>query len=63
MRDIRTFIKLVDLNVPEYEHFDYYIEQYSKLERFKNIRSLIDLYKDFEDSVEDPYKYKLQKAD
>jgi len=63
MRDIRTFVKLVDLNVPEYEHFDYYIEQYSKLERFKNIYDLIELYNDFESSVEDPYKYKLQKGD
>lgn len=63
MRDIRTFVKLVDLNVPEYEHFDYYISQYSRLERFKKIYDLIELYKDFESGVEDPYKYKLQKAD
>ena len=63
MRDIRTFVKLVDLNVPEYEHFDYYIRQYSRLERFKNIYELIKLYEDFESTVEDPYKYKLEKAD
>jgi hypothetical protein len=63
MKDIRTFVKLVDLNVPEYGHFDYYIEQYSKLERYKKIYDLIELYKDFESGVEDPYKYKLQKAD
>ena len=44
MRDIRTFVKLFDLNVPDYEHFDYYIYQYSKLERWKDIYSMIDLY-------------------
>jgi hypothetical protein len=63
MRDIRTFVKLVDLNVPEYEHFDYYIEQYSKLERYKSIYDLIKLYEDFESKVDDPYRYKLQKGD
>lgn len=62
MRDIRTFVKLFDLNVPEYEHFDYYIEQYSKLEKFKHLSESIELYKDFENSVGDPYKYKLDKS-
>ena len=47
MRDIRTFVKLFDLNVPEYEHFDYYIEQYSKVERWKELPNKIALYKKF----------------
>ena len=34
MRDIRTFVKLFDLNVPDYEHFDYYIGQYSRLKKW-----------------------------
>lgn len=62
MRDTRTFVKLFDLNVPEYEHFDYYVEQYSRLPRWKDLKNKIKLYKDFESLVEDPYKYKLEKA-
>lgn len=62
MRDIRTFVKLFDLNVPEYEHFDYYIEQYSKLPRWSHLKEMIDIYLDFESKVEDPYKYKIDKS-
>lgn len=62
MRDIRTFVKLFDLNVPEYEHFDYYIDQYSKLPRWSHLKEMIDIYLDFESKVEDPYKYKIDKS-
>lgn len=62
MRDIRTFVKLFDLNVPEYEHFDYYIQQYSKLNRWRDIYKMIDLYNDFESSVDEPYQYKIYKS-
>jgi hypothetical protein len=62
MRDIRTFVKLFDLNIPDYEHFDYYIYQYSKLERWKDIYSMIDLYTDFENIVSDPFQYKIDKS-
>ena len=62
MRDIRTFVKLFDLNVPEYEHFDYYIEQYSKLPRWSHLKEMIDIYLDFESKVEDPYQYKIDKS-
>lgn len=62
MRDIRTFVKLFDLNVPEYEHFDYYIEQYSKLPRWSHLKEMIDIYLDFESKVENPYQYKIDKS-
>lgn len=62
MRDIRTFVKLFDLNVPEYEHFDYYVQQYSKIERWKDLSNKIELYNKFESIVEDPYKYKIDKS-
>lgn len=62
MRDIKTFVKLFDLNVPEFEHFDYYIHQYSKLERWKNLPELIRLYEIFEDEVDDAYQYKIDKS-
>ena len=62
MRDIRTFVKLFDLNVPEYEHFDYYISQYSKLERWKDLPNKIEIYKEFETIIENPYQYKIEKS-
>ena len=62
MRDIRTFVKLFDLNVPDYEHFEYYISQYSKLQRWKDIQKMIELYNDFESDVIDPYQYKIDKS-
>lgn len=62
MRDIRTFVKLFDLNVPEYEHFDYYVEQYSKLHRWSHLNDMINLYKEFENKVEDSYQYKIDKS-
>jgi hypothetical protein len=62
MKDIRTFIKLFDLNVPDFEHFDYYISQYSKLNKWSHLNNMIELYKDFESVVDDPYQYKIDKS-
>ena len=31
MKDIKSFCKLFDLNVPNFDEFDYYISQYKKL--------------------------------
>lgn len=62
MKDIKTFVKLFDLNVPEFNHFDYYISQYSRLDRFKDLKNKIELYLDFESLVDDPFLYKTEKA-
>lgn len=62
MRDVKGFCKLLDINVPSYEHFDYYINQLSKLERWKNLRDLIELYKDAEEKYGDLYEYRFKKA-
>ena len=62
MRDMKTFVKLFDLNVPEFEHFDYYILQYSKMNKWKNIYEMIKLYEDFEESCIDTYAYKVDKS-
>ena len=35
MNDVKGFCKLMDISVPDYEHFDYYIHQLSKTERKK----------------------------
>ena len=62
MRDVKGFCKLMDISVPEYEHFDYYIEQFSKLEKWKNIKELIKLYEEDEEKYGDLYEYRLKKS-
>ena len=62
MRDVKGFCKLMDISVPEYEHFDYYIEQFSKLEKWKNIKELIKLYEEAEEKYGDLYEYRLKKS-
>ena len=62
MRDVKGFCKLLVLSVPDYAHFDYYIDQLSKLERWKNIKDLIKLYEDAEEKYGDLYEYRFKKA-
>lgn len=60
MRDVKGFCKLMDISVPEYEHFDYYIEQFSKLEKWKNIKELIKLYEEAEEKYGNLYQYRIE---
>lgn len=62
MRDIKGFCKLFDLGVPDYNHFDYYIEQLSKLDKWKNLKDLIKLYEDAEDKLGDLFEYRIKKS-
>ena len=62
MRDIKGFCKLLDISVPDYEHFDYYIEQFSKLEKWKNIKDLIKLYEEAEEKYGDLYEFRINKS-
>lgn len=63
MKDIKGFIKLFDLNVPNIEHFDYYIDQLSKIQKFKNIKELISLYEKAELELGvDLYEYRFKKS-
>ena len=62
MRDVKGFCKLMDISVPEYEHFDYYIDQFSKLEKWKNIKELIRLYEEAEEKYGDLYEYRIEKS-
>lgn len=62
MKDKKGFCKLFGINIPDYDHFDYYIEQYSKTEKFKNIYKLIELYKKGEEEVGDLYNYRMKKS-
>jgi hypothetical protein len=59
---MKDFIKLFDLNIPNYEYFDYYIDQLSKSERFKDIKSNLKLYLDIKDNIEDFYELKMSKS-
>lgn len=63
MKDIKSFCKLFDLNVPSYLDFDYYKNLYSRLDRWKDMDELISLYKEAEEQIEDIYKYRLEKTE
>lgn len=62
MNDIKGFSKLFGINIPTEEHFDYYIKQYSKTEKFKNIYKLIELYENGEEEVGNLYNYRMKKS-
>lgn len=63
MKDIKSFCKLFDLNVPSYSDFDYYKNLYARLDRWKNMDELISLYEKAEEQIEDIYKYRLEKTE
>ena len=62
MKDNKDFIKLFDLNIPVMEHFDYYIDQLSKTEKFKDIRTLISLFEEVDVNMDDVYDFKIKKS-
>lgn len=62
MRDVKGFCKTMDITVPDLEHFDYYIEQLSKTNRWKNIRNLIKLFEEAEEKHADLYQFRLDKS-
>lgn len=62
MKDKKDFIKLFDLNVPNLEHFDYYINQLSKTEKFKDIKNLLLLFEEADKNIEDFYEFKMSKS-
>mgnify|MGYP001275729776 CR=1 FL=1 len=62
MKDIKGFCKLFDLNVPVYEEFDYYVDQLSKIYRWKNLRELIRLYEKAEEEFGDLFEYRIKKS-
>ena len=62
MKDIKGFCKLMDLSIPEYAHFDYYINQISKVEKWKNIYEMIRLYELAEAEHSDLYQFRMDKS-
>ena len=62
MKDIKGFCKIFDISVPDYDHFDYYISQLSRLDKYKDIKELISLYDDAEQEFGDLYEYRMKKS-
>lgn len=62
MKNPKDFTKLFDLNVPVMEHFDYYIEQLSKTEKFKDIKNLLNLFEEADLGIENIYEYRMSKS-
>lgn len=63
MKDPKSFVKLFDLNVPDIKHLDYYINQMSKTQKYKDIRHFISLYEDCESEIGDVYEFRRNKSD
>ena len=62
MKDPKSFVKLFDLNVPVIEHLDYYIDQMSKTQKYKDIRHFLSLYEDSEVEIDDAYEFRKNKS-
>jgi hypothetical protein len=62
MKNKKDFIKLFDLNIPHFEHFDYYLDQLSKTDRFKDIKYHLELFEEADSSIDDFYSYKMSKT-
>jgi hypothetical protein len=62
MKDIKSFCKLFDLNVPSYDEFEYYKNQYYKLPRWSNIDKLQKLFEEVESEITNVFEYKINKT-
>ena len=63
MKDVKSFVKLFDLNVPVLEHFGYYVDQMSKTQKYKDISLFVDLYTECEDQIGDAYEFRKNKSE
>jgi hypothetical protein len=57
----KDFIKLFDLNIPDENNFDYYLNQLSKTSKFKNIKDYYKMFLDINFNG-DFYQYKMDKV-
>jgi hypothetical protein len=62
MRDIKGFCKLFDLSIPEHDEFDYYINQFVRLEKYKHIKDMVPLYEEVESKYEDVFQLRIEKS-
>jgi hypothetical protein len=63
MKDPKSFVKLFDLNVPSIEHLDYYVEQMSKTQKYKDIKRFLKMYQDVEQDISDAYEFRKNKSE
>lgn len=57
MIDKEGFIKLFCLDIPNVDHFDYYLDQLSKSRKYSDIKSLASVYEEVESLIDDPLKF------
>jgi len=62
MKDPKSFVKLFDLNVPTIDHLDYYVEQMSKTQKYKDIKTFLKMYQDIEKDISDAYEFRKNKS-
>ena len=63
MKDVKGFCKIFDISVPDHEHFDYYLSQLSKVNRYKELPNWVSLYEKAEDEIGDLYEFRMRKSD
>ena len=54
---------MFDLNIASFEDFNYYKEQFSRLERWKGMDELVSLFEKAEEEIEDMFEYRMRKID
>jgi len=62
MKDVKGFCRLFDINVPSFKEIDYYLDQLSKTEKYKNIKDLANLYEENENQFGDLYQIRTEKS-
>lgn len=63
MKDVKSFCKLFDLNVPNYDDFDYYRSLYKIVGRHSDIDELVSMYEELENEVDDMFAYRIDCTD
>ena len=63
MKDIKSFCKIFDLNIPSYDDFDYYKQQFARIEKWKDLGELVELHEAAEAEVGDMFDYRMKKID
>ena len=60
MKDVKSFCKLFDLNVPSYDDFEYYRSLYKRVGRHSDIDELVSMYEELENTVDDMFAYRVE---
>jgi len=63
MKDVKGFCKIFDISVPDYDHFDYYVNQLSRLNKYSDLKELVSLYEKAEEEFGDLYDYRMRKSE